>query len=209
MMSRGPPGERMRRSRSAAVGAAALLLSACAAPSSDAPRPLPGGSSESVNAGPDLAAPVFDVRCMPPRSLTGAPAADLPSLRLACLGPGRPVDTATLVGGPTVVNFWASWCDPCRREMPMLASVAHDIGDAVRFVGVNTKDDPDVAADLLESTGVRFEQLYDPDGELLRRLGTVQGLPVTLVLDADGAVTLTHIGQIDEDTLVDTLEPLP
>jgi len=84
---------------------ATLLLSACAAPSPEAPRPLPGDLSESVYAGPDLAAPVFDVRCVPPWSTTGAPAADLPSLRLACLGPGRPVDTATLVGGPTVVNF--------------------------------------------------------------------------------------------------------
>ena len=91
----------------------------------------------------------------------------------------------------------------------MLASVATDTGDGVRFIGVNTKDQPEAAADFLESTGVRFEQLYDPDGELLRRLGTVQGLPVTLVLDADGAVTLTHIGQIDEDTLVDALEALP
>lgn len=44
-----------------------------------------------------------------------------------------------------------------------------------------TKDDPDAAVDLLESTGVRFEQLYDPDAELLRQLRTVQGLPITLV----------------------------
>jgi len=198
----------MRRSRSAAVGAAALLLSACAAPSSDAPRPLPGGSSESVYAGPDLAAPVFDVRCAATRAVTGAPAADLPSLRLACLGPGRPVDTATLVGGPTVVNFWASWCDPCRREMPMLASVAEDTGDAVRFVGVNTKDDPEAAANLLESTAVRFEQLYDPEGELLRQLRTVQGLPITLVLDPEGAITLRNIGEIDEAVLRNGLEAL-
>ncbi|MBA2530571.1 MAG: hypothetical protein H0V23_00455 [Nocardioidaceae bacterium] len=71
-----------------------------------------------------------------------------------------------------------------------------------------TKDDPDAAADLLESTGVRFEQLYDPDAELLRQLRTVQGLPITLVLDADGAITLRSIGEIDEATLRDSIEAL-
>jgi len=200
----------MRTSRGATVaGAAAVLLSACAAPPADPPRPLPGDSSGPGYAGPELAAPVFDVRCTAPAPVdAGTTAADLPSVWLNCLGPGRPVDTATLVGRPTVLNFWASWCDPCRREMPMLASVADDVGASARFVGVNTKDQPEAAAALLESTGVRFEQLYDPDGELLRQLRTVQGLPITLVLDSDGAITLRNIGEIDEAALRDSLEAL-
>ena len=199
----------MRTSRGATVaGAAAVLLSACAAPPADPPRPLPGDSSGPGYAGPELAAPVFDVRCTATGGVGTATAADLPSVRLDCLGPGQPVDTATLVGRPTVLNFWASWCDPCRREMPMLASVAEDTGDAVRFVGVNTKDDPEAAANLLESTAVRFEQLYDPEGELLRQLRTVQGLPITLVLDPEGAITLRNIGEIDEAVLRNGLEAL-
>ncbi|MDQ3105766.1 MAG: TlpA family protein disulfide reductase [Actinomycetota bacterium] len=119
------------------------------------------------------------------------------------------MDTAGLDGQVTVLNFWASWCDPCRAEMPMLNTVAEQTGDTVRFLGVNTKDDPEAAGDFLKVTGVGFEQVYDPDGELLRQLRTVQGLPVTLVLDADGAVRLRHIGQIDETTLTDALEPPP
>lgn len=91
----------------------------------------------------------------------------------------------------------------------MLASVAKGSGDAVRFVGINTKDNPDAAADLLQATGVRFEQLYDPGGEVLKQLGTVQGLPITVVLDADGAVTLRNVGEIDEATLRDELDSLP
>jgi len=118
------------------------------------------------------------------------------------------VDTATLVGGVTVVNFWASWCGPCRHEMPMLAEVAADSGGAVRFIGIDTQDQPKAAAELLRSTGVRFEQLYDPEGELLRRLRIVQGLPVTLVLDREGAIALRSIGEIDETTLRDGLEAL-
>jgi thiol-disulfide isomerase/thioredoxin len=194
-----------------AVAVYALLLSACAAPSTGDAEPARGESPTAVYQGPELDEPVFDVPCEREASRTAnAPIADgLPRLVLECLGPGPAVDTAGLDGQVTVVNFWASWCDPCREEMPMLASVAEETGDNVRFIGVNTKDDPEAAADFLETSGVRFEQLHDPDGELLRRLGTVQGLPVTLALDADGAVTLTHIGQIDEDTLVDALEPLP
>ena len=197
--------------RAAAVAVSALLLVGCEAPSAGVAEPAPGQSSAPAYEGPRLDEPVVDIPCTSGGSATDAASVttELPRVVLDCLGPGPAVDTADLSGQVTVVNFWASWCDPCREEMPMLASVAEETGDNVRFIGVNTKDDPEAAADFLETSGVRFEQLYDPDGEFLRRLGTVQGLPVTLALDADGAVTLTHIGQIDEDTLVDALEPLP
>ncbi len=196
--------------RTGAVAMSALLLVGCAAPSAGDAEPSPGQSSAPAYEGPGLDEPVVGIPCTSGGSATEAASltTELPRVVLDCLGPGPAVDTADLSGQVTVVNFWASWCGPCREEMPMLASVAEETVD-VRFIGVNTKDKPEAAADFLETSGVRFEQLYDPDGEFLRRLGTVQGLPVTLVLDADGAVTLTHIGQIDEDTLVDTLEPLP
>ncbi len=194
--------------RTGAVAVSALLLVGCAAPSAGEAEPAPGQSSAPAYEGPRLDEPIFDVPCTRGGSSNaGAPVtAELPRVILHCLGPGPAMDTADLAGRSTVVNFWASWCDPCREEMPMLASVAQT-RDSVRFIGVNTKDQPAAAADFLESSGVGFEQLYDPDGELLRQLGTVQGLPVTLVLDTEGVVTLRHIGQIDEATLVGALEP--
>ncbi|MDQ3104668.1 MAG: TlpA family protein disulfide reductase [Actinomycetota bacterium] len=193
------------------VAVSALVLGACAAPSTGDAEPAQGGLSAPVYEGPELDQPVFDVPCTRDGSPEAAESvtSELPRVVLDCLGPGPAVDTADLAGQVVVVNFWASWCDPCREEMPMLASVAEDTGDGVRFIGVNTKDQPEAAADFLESTGVRFEQLYDPDGELLRQLRTVQGLPVTLVLDADGAIALRHIGQIDQATLLAALEALP
>lgn len=198
----------MRRISRVATAGLALLLTACAAPSTGDTDPARGGPPASAYEGPELDEPVFDVPCTRGESPNAGAAAttDLPRMVLQCLGPGPVVDTADLAGQTTVVNFWASWCDPCREEMPMLASIAEEAGDTVRFVGVNTKDQPKAAADFLMTTGVRFEQLYDPEGELLRQLRTVQGLPVTLVLDADGAVALRHIGQIDEATLVDALD---
>ncbi len=189
--------------------AAALLAGACAAPTGSAPPPASDNADRPVYGGAELTSPVFDVRCTRPRNDSTASTAEMPSVTLDCLGPGPAVNTADLVGRPSVVNFWASWCGPCRKEMPMLASVAKGSGDAVRFVGINTKDNPDAAADLLQATGVRFEQLYDPGGEVLKQLGTVQGLPITVVLDADGAVTLRNVGEIDEATLRDELDSLP
>jgi len=63
--------------------------------------------------------------------------------------------------------------------MPMLDSVAEKVGNRMRFVGVSTKGAPEAAANFLKATGVGFEQLYDPDGELFRQWRTAQGLPVT------------------------------
>jgi len=196
----------MRRSTRVATAAVGLLLAACAAPSAGDAELAPGGPS--AYEGPELDEPVFDVPCTRGASPEAAApvTSELPRMVLDCLGPGPAVNTADLVGQVTVVNFWASWCDPCREEMPMLSSVAAETGDGVRFIGVSTKDQPEAAADFLETTGVDFEQLYDPDGELLRLLRTVQGLPVTLVLDADGVISLRHVGQIDGTALRDALK---
>ena len=203
-------GGRMHRLRGVAVGSLSLLLAMCGAPSTGAAEEPRGGLTTPVYQGPKLDEPVFDVPCTHGRSSKGdMAAAGLPRLILDCLGPGPAVNTADLVGQVSVVNFWASWCGPCREEMPMLDSVAEEVGNTVRFVGVNTKDDPQAAADFLKLTGAGFEQLHDPDGELLRQLRTVQGLPITLVLDTDGAVTLRNVGQIDETTLRDALEAPP
>lgn len=203
----------MHRAASVAWAMSTMALVGCAPSSSgtaEAPGAAGGQASNTVYEGPRLDQPVYDVPCTRGAVSAGdAPSTELPRMILGCLGPGPAVDTAELAGRPVVLNFWASWCDPCREEMPMLAAVSEGAGDQVRFVGVNTKDDPDAAADFLDDTGVRFEQLYDPDGELLRQLRTVQGLPVTLVLDPDGAVAVRHIGQIDETTLRDALAALP
>lgn len=197
----------LRRRYFAAAATSTALLVACAPLASDSQGSASG--DDAGYRGPRLETRSFDVPCEGDnRGRAGTPAVDLPPVVLYCLGPGPAVDITTLTGQATVINFWASWCDPCREEMPMLASVADDAGREVRFVGVNTKDDPQDAAEFLDDTGVRFEQLYDPDAELLRQLRTVQGLPITLVLDAAGVVVLKHIGQIDEDTLVAALDDL-
>lgn len=140
------------------------------------------------------------------RGAPGDESADrLPQLKLPCLNERRRVDVSRL-GGPMVVNLWASWCGPCRKEMPMFAEEARR-NPAVRFVGINTLDRPEAAADFLTRTGATYPQLVDIDGLVLADT-RVPGLPVTLAVDADGNVTDRVIGEISGEELATLLGSL-
>jgi len=129
-------------------------------------------------------------------SVEGTGANLLPPLTLPCLTSGPAVDLSALGGSPVLVNLWASWCGPCREEMPLLQAAHERYGDQVAFLGVNTEDTDSAAASLLGDLGITYPQVVDVDGDLLAHLGP-PGLPVTVVLDRDGRVAGTHIGQLD------------
>lgn len=90
-------------------------------------------------------------------------------------------------GRPAVVNLWATWCAPCREEMPSLARLHEEMGEEVAVVLVATgRNDPEAAAAFLEETGAgALLDLRDPEGAFGRAAG-VRGLPTTLVIDAEG-----------------------
>lgn len=142
------------------------------------------------------------------------PAADstadhLPPLQLPCLTPGPTIDLSALGGGPVLINLWASWCGPCRDEMPVLQAAHESYGEQVAFLGVNTEDTIDAAASLLDDLDVTYPQVVDVDGDLLAHIGA-PGLPITIVLDRDGRVAGTHIGQLDSqgiEALLAEVEP--
>jgi len=103
-----------------------------------------------------------------------------------------------------LVNLWASWCGPCREEMPILQAAYERYGDRIDFVGVDTRDAAPHAAAFLRAMRVTYPELADTEGELLNQL-RIPGLPVTLVLDSDGAVLDKHIGAFDGSDLEDLL----
>lgn len=139
---------------------------------------------------------------------TSPPSSDgLSTVRLPCLTPGPDIDLAQLRGRPVLVNIWASWCGPCRKEMPLLTAAHREFGDRVQFLGLNTADAPPAAAGFLEDFDVRYPQLADPDSVLLDRL-RIPGLPVTLVLDSDGTVLEKHIGPFEGQELDELLTSL-
>lgn len=150
--------------------------------------------------GPAL--PVVKVPLAPcPASTTATGGDRLPRLRLDCMGPGPAVDMAAAHGTPTVVNLWASWCVPCRTEMPRLRASAGRLGPGAGFLGVDIKDDPGAAWAFLATMKVRYPNVADPDGAMLAGLH-VPGVPVTFVLDSTGAVRYRHIGELHESDIV-------
>ena len=107
--------------------------------------------------------------------------------------------------GPAVVNLWATWCAPCKRELPEFEAVHRSLAGEVTFVGVNIGDDGDEAADYLDDLGITYDQYLDFDSELTAALKTAT-LPVTLIIDADEQIALRHIGPLDQDELIEAIE---
>lgn len=136
---------------------------------------LPGNGSES----PSRSAPLFD---------------------LANIRPGEPnVSLAALRRQRVVVNFWASWCVPCRKELPAIKRVAASVR-GVRFVGVDVKDGQSSARDFAEKFGVRYPSGWDPDGAVAAAYGA-RGLPTTAFIDRNGRLLETHLGELTESKL--------
>ncbi|MDI1327246.1 MAG: TlpA disulfide reductase family protein [Brevundimonas sp.] len=128
------------------------------------------------------------------RLTSGTEPVAAPSMTLARLEGGA-VNLATVDGRPTVINLWASWCPPCRREMPALAR-AQDAHPDVRFLFVNQGEGPAKVAGWLEEAGLEVDNvLLDPAMAVPRHYGTA-GLPVTLFLGPDGRLARAHVGEI-------------
>lgn len=128
----------------------------------------------------------------------------LPGLELPRLGPGDPLALDS-IDGVAVVNLWATWCAPCRRELPDFQSVHVERRDEVRFVGVNVGDRAEPAASFLDEVGVTFENYRDFEGRLSEELRTAT-LPVTVITDAEGGVSTVHSGPMDVDELTEQIE---
>jgi thiol-disulfide isomerase/thioredoxin len=109
------------------------------------------------------------------------------------------------LGRPSVVNLWASWCEPCRTELPELQRFADRGADEIAVLGVITGDTRTSAASAAEDFGISFPAVFDPDGSLLTGIGR-NALPVTLFLDAAGGVR--HVYQSGEPLTLSTLEGL-
>lgn len=168
----------MMRSVAFAV-CASLALAACG-----------GDSSAPLDAGDTVAAP--------------ADADRLPDVDLTALSSDATSSLAE-IEGPAVVNLWATWCAPCRAEIPDFEEVHQARGDVVRFIGVNVGDDAEDARAFIDDVGATYDQFADFDGDVSTALGAT-AMPVTVVIDGDGVVTTRHLGPLDQDGLNEAID---
>jgi len=131
----------------------------------------------------------------------GKPAPPLPS---EVLQPPK-ATLASLHGKPALVNFWASWCDSCRKEAPELERLSRSLHGAATLVGVDYTDQADAARAFIAKYGWTIPVLSDPDGIYGARYGFT-GLPATIVLDSHGRIVETLRGPQTETDLRDALE---
>jgi thiol-disulfide isomerase/thioredoxin len=126
------------------------------------------------------------------------PAERLPEVRIEAVGEA-PHRSLRDVDGPAVVNLWATWCVPCRTEIPDFEAVHRARAD-VEFVGVNIGDEPAEAAAFLDEVGPTYDQYLDRDGSVVTALDA-STMPFTIVIDADGEIVERHAGAMTQSEL--------
>lgn len=181
------------RSRTAAGALAlGLALAGCSSGS---------GAPDAAPSAPAVANPTAPCPDQPAQAATGDEV--LADVSVDCLGGGQ-LHLGQAQGVPTVVNLWATWCGPCREELPLVQQLADRAGDRLKVVGLVTKDTADNGAVFAADAGVTMPTGIDAEGRLAdaQRL---PALPYTYLLRADG--TVAHL-QMRPVTSVEELEGL-
>ncbi|MCB8944380.1 MAG: TlpA family protein disulfide reductase [Ardenticatenaceae bacterium] len=111
------------------------------------------------------------------------------------------------IGQPIVLNFWATWCGPCRIEMPYFQEASEKYNGRVTFLGINDGETPTLVTDFAAEYGVTYPLLLD-NGRSVNILYNIRSLPTTLFINANGTVDEIIIGTINQGVLEDRLEKL-
>jgi thiol-disulfide isomerase/thioredoxin len=179
------------RKAALALGGALVLLTGCGG-GSDPVAVGNGGEFRFVEATPSG-------EVIPPDERATAP-----EFSGTLLG-GGDFSSGELSGDVAVLNFWGSWCPPCRVETPEFQEVYADVrDDGVRFLGLNVKEPSEqFALAFVERFGIEFPSLYDPRGEvaLAFRDYPANAIPSTIVLDRESRVAAVYTGEVSQDDL--------
>jgi len=124
---------------------------------------------------------------------------------------GADFSSTELAGDVAVLNFWGSWCAPCRVETPEFQAVYTEVADSgVQFLGLNVKDQEQFADAFVTSKGITFPSLFDPKGQvaLAFRDYPADAIPSTIVLDRKSRVAAVYTGEVRQDDLRTVLDQL-
>ena len=151
---------------------------------------------------------VLSFRYDPHDIRTGTVGKPAPTFDLPALGGGERVTLEHYRGKVVVLNFWASWCIPCKQENPALVDAWERYrGTDVVLVGIVYQDSTDAAGDYASRLGNSWPSAVDGDGRVALRYG-VFGIPETFFIGPDGVIAGRHIGPIDSQTLAAGIETL-
>ncbi len=120
---------------------------------------------------------------------------------------GAPVSLEAFRGRVVVLNFWATWCGPCRVEMPEFERYQAQVGDRVAILGVNMQEPPEVIAPFVRQYGLTFPILLDESGAISAPY-RVTGLPTSVIVDRSGVIRERVVGPMTRDVLARRVERL-
>lgn len=177
---------RLPASIRSALGAAVVALVAAGCAGGDIGASTPGSSGQSF-VGSSYQSTFYPVGHRP----------DAPAVSGTTVS-GQHLSLSSYRGETVVINFWGSWCAPCRAEAPALGQLARKLaGDDVKFVGIDIRDQPDSAQAFMQTFNVSYPSLNDPDDEIaLAFHSTVPpaAIPTTLIIDRDGRIAARIFG---------------
>lgn len=185
-----------RSARLVASSAAALALVACGAGTPQgASHTSSHPSVKPVSAAPSLVAKAKLARCPSAKQPgTDKGGKRLPAVTLPCLGKGPSVRLGSL-RGPMVINLWATWCGPCRGEVPIFQKLHESAGSRVPVLGIDFQDkSPNAALSFLVDTHAHYPSVFDASGKTEAAVGSSGGLPVTLFVDRSGRIVHRKVG---------------
>ena len=118
---------------------------------------------------------------------------------------GNPVSLSDFRGKTVVINFWATWCPPCRKEFPQLVQLSVRNADrGLVVLGVDLQEHPDIVRGFVDGFGASFPIVIDTTGDVAARYRLL-GLPATFVVDREGVIRGQHVGELTEDILAKKL----
>lgn len=118
---------------------------------------------------------------------------------------GESVSLESLRGQYVLVNFWATWCVPCRKEMPYLQALSDNYPERLIVLGINMREDAARIQPFVDEMGLSFPILLEPTDEILLE-HNVRGLPVTFVVDPGGKVVYRELGEVQPEEFNQWLE---
>jgi len=135
----------------------------------------------------------------------GAP---VPDFTLTAARTEKSMSLSDLRGHPVVLNFWATWCGPCRVEMPAFQAAYHaNQQQNLSVLAINYSEHSQMVLDFGDELGLTFPLLLDPDGRV-QELFRIRGYPSTMFIAPDGTLAAAHIGLLTEGQLAENLRKI-